>query len=434
VPDDKPVTERPPRDALLVCASGALRAASVSLAGVLIAIHLSNRGLSTSAIGLLIGIGMTANAVGTVLTGLYADAWGRRRTLQVLGILTGLGYIAIAYVDSLTALLIVAAVAMVNGMGRDRGPASALEQALLPSTTSNSQRTWTMAWYNAAIDVGHALGAGAAILPTVLMRAFHVAGAHAATFVLCGAMIAVSALLYIFLGDDVEQRTGAAHGAALPAVDAQTRRTVFKLTALFGLDSTGGGFLSSALVAYWFFERYGVTESQLAGLFFTARLLNVVSHLAAAWIARRIGLLNTMVFTHLPSSLFLMIAPAAPTAGAAAALFLAREALVEMDVPTRQSYVMAVVPPSARTYASGMTNVARNAGWALGPLLGGTLMQHLSLSAPLLMGGTLKIVYDVALYHSFRHLRPPEEKPSTDNSPQSSVDRPQSAVDGPVSI
>jgi predicted MFS family arabinose efflux permease len=153
-----------------------------------------------------------------------------------------------------------------------------------------------------------------------------------------------------------------------------------------------------------------MSEAQLAALFFTARLLNVVSHLAAAWIARRIGLVNTMVFTHLPSSVFLIIAPAAPTVGLAAALFLAREALVEMDVPTRQSYVMAVVPPSARTYASGMTNVARNAGWALGPLLGGTLMQHVTLAAPLFIGGTLKIVYDVVLYRSFRHLRPPEER------------------------
>ena len=405
------LSQHPPRDALLVSAAGALRAASVSLAGVLVAIHLSNRGLSTSAIGLLIGIGMTANAVGTVLTGLYADAWGRRRTLQFVGVLTGLGYVALAFVDSLAGLLIVAGVAMVNGMGRDRGPASALEQALLPSTTSDAERTWTMAWYNAAIDVGHAVGAGAAILPTVLTRLFHVASAHSATFVLSGAAIVASTVLYSFLGEQVEPRRTATSGPAVPAIDAQTRRTVLKLTALFGLDSTGGGFLSSALVAYWFFERYGMTESQLAGLFFAARLLNVVSHLAAAWIARRIGLLNTMVFTHLPSSLFLMLAPAAPSVAGAAALFLAREALVEMDVPTRQSYVMAVVPPSARTYASGMTNVARNAGWALGPLLGGALMQHLSLSAPLFIGGTLKIVYDLLLYRSFRHLRPPEEQP-----------------------
>ena len=400
------------RDAVLVCAAGGLRAASVSLAGVLIAIHLSTRGFSTSAIGLVIGVGMAASAVGTVVTGLYADTWGRRRTLALLGVLTAVGYLALAFLGTLPPLLIVAAATMVNGMGRDRGAASALEQALLPSTTTDARRTWTMAWYNAAIDIGHALGAGAAILPTVFANVFQTADAHAATFMLCGAALAIAAVPYAFLDAQVEQPRSQPSGPALPAVDDGTRRIVYKLTALFGLDSTGGGFLGSALVAYWFFERYGMSEAQLAGLFFTARLLNVVSHLAAAWMARRIGLLNTMVFTHLPSSVFLMLAPAAPTAATAAALFLAREALVEMDVPTRQSYVMAVVPPSARTYASGMTNVARNAGWALGPLVGGSLMQHLALASPLFIGGTLKIVYDIALYRSFRHLRPPEERPA----------------------
>jgi len=194
-----------------------------------------------------------------------------------------------------------------------------------------------------------------------------------------------------------------------PPPDAETRGVVRRLALLFGLDSIGGGFLNSALIAFWFFERYGTSEVQLAGLFFAARVLNVISHLGAAWIARRIGLLNTMVWTHLPSSVLLMFAPAAPTAALAAALFLAREALVEMDVPTRQSYVMAVVPPTARTFASGMTNVTRNARWAVGPLLGGTVMQHVALAGPLFIGGALKITYDLMLYRSFRHLRPPEE-------------------------
>jgi predicted MFS family arabinose efflux permease len=174
------------------------------------------------------------------------------------------------------------------------------------------------------------------------------------------------------------------------------------------VDSIGGGFLNSALVAYWFFQEFGTSEVQLASLFFAARTLNVLSHVAAAWLARRIGLVNTMVFTHLPSSVLLMLAPFAPTAMVAATLFLLREALVEMDVPTRQSYVMAVVPDSARTYASSMTNVTRNVGWAVGPVLGGPMMQ-LALAAPLFVGGTLKIAYDVALYRSFRHIRPPEE-------------------------
>ena len=259
--------------------------------------------------------------------------------------------------------------------------------------------------------LGHALGALGAVLPTVLVGAFQVTddASHATTFALCGLALIVSAVPYAFLHPQLDRAAPATGSVVASGIDDETRGVVRRLTLLFGLDSVGGGFLGSALVAYWFFERYGMSEVQLAWLFFAARVLNVVSHLAAAWIARRIGLLNTMVLTHLPSSVFLMLAPAAPTAAAAAALFLAREALVEMDVPTRQSYVMAVVPPAARTYASGMTNVARNAGWAIGPLLGGSMMQHVTLAAPLFVGGALKIAYDLALYRSFRHLRPPEE-------------------------
>jgi predicted MFS family arabinose efflux permease len=178
---------------------------------------------------------------------------------------------------------------------------------------------------------------------------------------------------------------------------------------LFGIDSLGGGFLSSALIAYWFFQRFGLSETALAGLFFAARVLNAVGHLAAAWIARRIGLVNTMVLTHLPSSLFMMAAPLAPTAGIASALFLCREALVEMDVPTRQSYVMAIVAPEERSVASGVTNVTRNIGWAAGPSMAGLVMQH-ALAAPIFIGGTMKIAYDVLLYASFRNIRPPEER------------------------
>ena len=405
---------RLPRDATLVCVAGSFRAAAVSLVGVIIAIQLAGRGLSTAGVGLVIGTGIGFSALGTVVVGMRADRWGRRRTLIGLGLLCGSGYTAIAFAGSLAPLLLVAATTMLNGMGRDRGPASALEQAVLPATTSDERRTWTMAAYNAAVDGGHAVGALGAALPTVFVRLFGAtdAAGHAATFVLCGIAVVLSTIPYSLLSPTVEAATPVTPLSGTH-IDQQTRGVVRKLTLLFGLDSVGGGFLSSALVAYWFFERYGTSEVQLAGLFFAARLLNVGSHLAAAWIARRIGLLNTMVMTHLPSSVFVMLAPAAPTVAMAATLFLLREALVEMDVPTRQSYVMAVVPPSARTYASGMTNVTRNAGWAVGPLLGGAVMQNLTLAAPLFIGGTLKIAYDIALYRSFRHLRPPEERECT---------------------
>lgn len=400
------------RDAVLLCAAGGLRAAAVSTVGVLIALHLARRGLSAAEIGLVIGAGMAANAVATVIVGLRADRWGRRRSLIGLGVISAFGYAAIGLVGSLPLLVAIAAAAMVNGMGRDRGPAAAIEQALLPATTTDQRRTWTIAWYNVVIDTGHALGALAALAPTLLTRTLDMtdAAAHMWTFVGCGAAVMIATMPYLLLRPAIGRPEPTPTITSHFQEDAHTRGIVRRLMALFGLDSVGGGFLSSSLVAYWFFQRYGASEAQLAWLFFAARVLNVLSHLAAAWIARRIGLLNTMVFTHLPSSVFLMLAPAAPTAPVAAVLFLAREALVEMDVPTRQSYVMAVVPPWARTYASGMTNVARNAGWAVGPLVGGPAMQHLALGAPLLIGGTLKILYDLALYASFRHVRPPEEQ------------------------
>lgn len=398
------------RDAALVCVAGAFRAAAVSTVGIIIALHLARSGLSASEIGLVIGLGMAANAAATVLVGFHADRWGQRRSLIALGLLAGAGYVAIGIAGSLPVFLAVAVVALVNGMGRDRGPASALEQALLPATTTEERRTWAMAWYNVVIDTGHALGALAAVLPTLLVGTFGLtdAAGHMWTFVGCGLVVMLATIPYLLLRPTVE--CGPLPVRTHVEVDPNTRAIVRRLMVLFGLDSVGGGFLSSALIAYWFFQRYGTSEVHLAWLFFAARVLNVLSHFAAAWIARRIGLLNTMVFTHLPSSIFLMLAPLAPTASIATALFLAREALVEMDVPTRQSYVMAVVPRSSRTYASGMTNVTRNAGWAVGPLVGGMAMQHLALAAPLLIGGTLKIVYDLALYRSFRHLRPPEEQ------------------------
>src|SRR5207248_11567981 len=189
-----------------------------------------------------------------------------------------------------------------------------------------------------------------------------------------------------------------------------TKARVARLAALFGLDSFGGGFLTDALVAYWFLRRFGISEHDLGFVFFAVHVLNALSHLGAAWLARRIGLVNTMVFTHLPSSLFLMAVPFAPSAQWALVLFFAREAMVEMDVPTRQSYVASLVAPSERSFASAVTNVARNVWWAIGSATGGLLMQFFAFSAPLFVGGAAKVAYDVLLYRSFRGLKPPEEK------------------------
>ncbi|MGH7857715.1 MAG: MFS transporter, partial [Candidatus Binatia bacterium] len=212
-------------------------------------------------------------------------------------------------------------------------------------------------------------------------------------------------LLYSRLSSSVEAPGGGKRLALTP----HTRAVLQKISALFAVDGLAGGFLSTALLSYFFFLRFGVSEGVIGALFFGARLLNAISHLGAAWLARRIGLVNTMVFTHVPGSLLLVTVAFAPTFPVAAVLFLLREGLVQMDVPTRQSYVMAVVRPEERTVASGVTHLVRLVTWAVAPPLAGRFMQDVSLATPLVVGAAMKIVYDVLLYAAFRREKPPEE-------------------------
>jgi predicted MFS family arabinose efflux permease len=195
----------------------------------------------------------------------------------------------------------------------------------------------------------------------------------------------------------------------LPQVSAESKKRILRLSALVGVDSFGGGFLTSALVSFWFVQRFGVGEQYIGPLFFAARVANAGSHLVAAWLARKIGLVNTIVWTHLPSSLFLIAVPFAPSFAWATALFLCREALVEMDVPTRQSYIVAVVAPGERALAMGFTTLTRNIAYAAAPIGAGLAMTGVALASPLFFGAAIKIVYDFALYFSFRRIRPPEE-------------------------
>jgi len=338
----------------------------------------------------------------TAAVAVAADRVGRRHTLVIVSVLTGIGFIAATSSAQLAILIPASFIGMLNGMGRDRGPAGTLEQAILPGTTDAAHRTWTLAWYNLVLDCGHAFGGLAAALPA----------SHRLMFGLCAGSALLCTAPYAALSRHVEVASAARTSEVRATADwddRQTNRAVAKLGALFGIDSLGGGFLSSALIAYWFFERYGFSERELALLFFAARLLNAASHVAAAWLAKRIGLLNTMVLTHLPSSVLLMAAPAAPSGALAAGLFLGRESLVEMDVPTRQSYVMAVVRPEERLVASGVTHLVRLAGWAAGPVIGGLLMQDVALGTPFVVAAAMKITYDVLLWIGFRRHRAPEE-------------------------
>lgn len=403
------------RDLLLIQTAAFLRSFCTGLVGVLLGIYLYRHGFSPFGIGLVLTAGLAGSALATLLVGLRGDLLGRKRTLVLLSAFTALGWLGLALHPGLLALSVFAFIGLLNGTGTDRSAAYAFEQAVIPGLVSDQRRTWALSWYNVTVDAGGALGGIAAALPLLLEKWFGQdrAASYRGIFLGCALLSLGAAALYLLLSPRVELARASSSSDRNSQLAPATRGILFRLGGLFSLDAFGGGFLTDALVAYWFFRRFGVDEASLGLLFFSVRALNALSHLGAAWLARRIGLVNTMVLTHLPSSLFLLAIPFAPSLRVAIILFLCREALVEMDVPTRQSYVAAVVRPEERAFASGITNVVRNVFWALGSLAAGAFMQGVAFSSPLLCGAGLKIAYDFLLFRSFRRLKPPEERPPT---------------------
>jgi MFS family permease len=395
----------------LIWASAWLRSFGIGLMGVVLGVFLYREGFSSIAIGVVIAAGLAGSAAATVLVTLRADRLGRRKTLFALAILTAVGAAPLILHSGLVLLAALAFIGMLNGMGTDRSAAFALEQAVIPALVPDERRTWGLAWYNMVLDSSGALGALAAGGPLMAKRLWglDLDASYRLLFTGFAGLNVLSGLFYLFLTPEVEIAPEASAGPKT-AVSPETKSTVRKLAGLFAIDSLGGGLLSDALVSYWFFRRFGIEESKLGILFFAVHVLNALSHLGAAALSRRIGLVKTMVFTHLPSSIFLIAASLAPSPRWAVVLFLLRESLVEMDVPTRQSYVAAVVRPEERTFASGVTNLARNFSWAVSSSVAGVFMQRIAFSAPLLLGGTLKVVYDLLLWRAFRHVRPPEER------------------------
>jgi len=385
-----------------------LRALATGMAGVLLGLYVARLGLSASWLGVVLSTGLAGATLSVAVATWWGDRLGRKRSLLWLSVLSAGGGVLLALGSGGGLIVAAALLGMVNGMGRDRGAALVLEQAILPATTDAAGRTQAFARYNLLLDIGHALGALAGALPELLVLATGMdeLAAYRAAFLLYAALLAAGVPLYAGLSAAAE---APARGMRL-VLSPQSRKVLLKISALFAIDSVAGGFIGAALVSWFFFERFGVGAATIGLLFFGARLMNAVSHLGAAWLAARIGLVNTMVFTHIPSSLLLLTVPLAPTFAVAAILFLLREGLVEMDVPTRQSYVMAMVKPEERTFASGVTHLVRLGGWAVAPAFAGWLMGAVALGAPLVVGATMKIGYDLALWASFRKLKPPEER------------------------
>jgi MFS family permease len=395
-------------DRRIVFAASFLRAVANGLIGVIAGIYLAQLGFEPAAWGAVLGAGVAGTAVGAAGVMFWGDRLGRRRWLIALGVLAAAGGIVFALSSQIVVLGVAAFLGMLNSLGKDRAAALALEQAILPSTGGDADRTRAFAWYNVIQDVGHALGAGLAVVSPFLRDFAGLAPLDSlrGAVMLYALFYAATATLYLGLSRHAE----ATADALQVRVSPQSRSILAKMSSLFALDSFAGGFQGSAIFAYFFHAQFGASEATIGMLFVGARIMNAFSHLGAAWLAARIGLVNTMVFTHTPSSVLTFTIPFTGSFEMAAVLFLLREGLSEMDVPTRQSYLMAVVQPRERTFAGGVTNLARMCARAVAPVFAGSAMQALTLGAPIMAAAGLKILYDALLYVAFRKIKAPEER------------------------
>ncbi len=403
------------RDGGLLVAARSLRMLAYGFLSVILALYLSGIGYAAAEIGVLFTVALAGSAAATLGLALRADRWGRRRTLAISGLLMAASGAVFALNGSFALLLVVAAVGALSPSGQDVGPFQSLEQAALSQGLAEPGRVLPYAWYNLAGTFAVALGAlVAGAVPTALQRAGW--GAIAAQQALLWVFAAIGLALcglYLCLSPAIEAPLSRAEQAPGHRPDPapglhRSRRIVFRLSALFALDSLAGGFVIQSLVAFWFHERFGLGLAQLGPLFFGTNVLSALSYLLAAPIAHRFGLLNTMVFTHLPSNVLLAMVPFAPAWPLAAGLLLARHALSQMDVPTRQAYTMVLVAPEERAAAAGLTNAVRPIAASVAPALSGVALGATSVavavSVPFVLAGGLKIVYDLLLWAMFRRV------------------------------
>ncbi len=402
-------------DVWLLFASRFIRLFAYGALSVVLVFYLAGLGLSESRIGVL----LTAILVGDTVVSLYlttrADRFGRRRMLVVGAILMAAAGLVFALTGQWWLLLLAGTVGVISPSGNEVGPFLSIEQAALSHVVTDRTRTTVFAWYTLAGSLATALGALIAGATThVLQRTLPPLSTYRAVVMLYAGLGVVLAILLSRLSSAAEPVTlrgtpSRSTFASLSGLD-QSRAVVLKLSALFALDAFGGGFVVQSLAAYWFYLRYGVTPETLGTIFFAANVLAGFSALVASRLASRFGLIRTMVVTHLPSNVLLILVPLMPTLPLAIATLLLRFSISQMDVPARQSYVMAVVTPEERSAAGGITGVARTLGAAISPLFVGVMFARPALmNLPFIVAGTLKIVYDVLLYRAFVAVRAPGE-------------------------
>jgi MFS family permease len=394
-------------DVALLFSARSVRLFAYGALSVVLALYLHEAGLTGAQIGLLFTLTLAGDAgisLWITTTADHAYSRGRKKMLLLGAGLMILAGVVFSMTGNPVLLMIAAIIGVISPSGNEIGPFLSLEQAALSQLLPSEQRTKAFAWYNLAGSLATASGALAAgFLSQGLMHAgFSELMSYKAVILGYSACGLVLVVLFLFLSPAVETTEAiSAKKRVLGLHDSKA--VVLRLSALFALDAFAGGFVIQSMVAYWFHIKFGIDAGILGSIFFGANILAGVSALLAVRIASRIGLINTMVFTHIPSNVLLCLVPLMPSLGLAIAVLLLRFSISQMDVPTRQSYTMAVVAPDERSAAAGVTGIARSIGAAISPALSGVFLAYPSLlSVPFLLAGGLKIVYDLLLYRSFR--------------------------------
>jgi MFS family permease len=379
--------------------------------------YLTGLGLSESQTGILFTLTLLGDTVVSLYITTHADRLGRRRMLVVGAILMAAAGLIFACSGNFLFLIVAGTIGVISPSGHEVGPFLPIEQAALSHIVPSRTRTEVFAWYTLAGSFATAIGSlCGGILTYALQRtAMTPVGSYRVVVVLYAALGVLLAFFFVRLSSAVEAHAPG-EGSALPAATksflgvGDSRSVVLKLSGLFALDSFSGGFVVQSFAVYWFYLRFGASPGSLGVIFFWANLFAGVSALVASRLASRFGLINTMVFTHLPSNLLLILVPLMPNLQLAVAVLLLRSSISQMDVPTRQSYTMAVVRPEERSAAAGITGVARTIGAAMAPLFAGFMFARPSLiNVPFFIAGTMKIIYDLLLYKGFAAVQPPEE-------------------------
>jgi MFS family permease len=402
------------KDIPLLFTTRLIRMFGYGFLSVVLALYLAQRGLSEAEIGLLLTLTLAGDAAITLWITTSADRLGRRRMLIIGAALMIMAGVIFSLTGNYLLLVVTAIIGVLSPSGNEIGPFLSIEQAALSQLLPDARRTQVFAWYNLVGSFATATGAlvGGGLAQLLQHFGYSALDSYRAVvlgYTLIGVLLSI---LFLRLSLQVEapqleepipiRRRFGLH---------RSRRVVFRLSSLFAIDAFAGGLVVQSMVAYWFNLKFGVQPAILGSIFFGANVLAGVSALSAAAIARRIGLINTMVFTHIPSNLFLILVPFMPTLPLAIAFLLLRFSISQMDVPTRQSYTMAVVSPDERSAAMGVTSIARSVGATLSPAITGEFLAIPGLlGAPFVVAGALKIVYDLLVWRGFRAVKPPEEQ------------------------